>query len=347
MLRLADSSTSSAATLTPALRLEWDRATLSGAVSLSQFDSGSSLQGSAGGSYFLPIVSRVVAELSGSVSSTATRAAGNSRAVALVRGHVMNADRGVWAGAGGGPAHDGANTRAVRVAEVGAWSYLGPAAIVGTVTPTQVGTFRYTDGEAALRWIGGRAEVGLAGGARLGASNDDALSAGWASASAALWVTQALAVVASAGSYPVDFGAGTPGGQFVSVALRVGARPLIRSRDDFSAAGRSRSGLLESDRQASRNGVLAFREEPAGGGRQTFRLHAPGARQVEITGDFTLWSPVSLGRGDSGWWVVTLPVGAGVHEMTVRVDGGAWIVPPGLPAVRDEFGGTTGVLTVP
>jgi hypothetical protein len=32
--------------------------------------------------------------------------------------------------------------------------------------------------------------------------------------------------------------------------------------------------------------------------------------------------------------------------MNVRVDGGAWGVPPGLTAVKDEFGGLVALLVV-
>jgi hypothetical protein len=42
-----------------------------------------------------------------------------------------------------------------------------------------------------------------------------------------------------------------------------------------------------------------------------------------------------------------VPVTSGVHQVNVRIDGGEWIVPAGLTAVRDEFGGSVGILLVP
>jgi hypothetical protein len=36
----------------------------------------------------------------------------------------------------------------------------------------------------------------------------------------------------------------------------------------------------------------------------------------------------------------------GVHTLAVRVDGGAWGAPPGLPAADDGFGGEVGTLVV-
>ena len=48
-----------------------------------------------------------------------------------------------------------------------------------------------------------------------------------------------------------------------------------------------------------------------------------------------------------GWWSTSRAIGSGAHEMNVRVNGGAWEPPPGLVAIRDEFGGTTGLLVIP
>ena len=34
----------------------------------------------------------------------------------------------------------------------------------------------------------------------------------------------------------------------------------------------------------------------------------------------------------------------GVHHINIRIDGGPWIAPPGLPSIRDGFNGEIGVL---
>jgi hypothetical protein len=47
-----------------------------------------------------------------------------------------------------------------------------------------------------------------------------------------------------------------------------------------------------------------------------------------------------------GWWAVTLPINAGKYQMNLRLDGGRWLVPPGLLSMRDEFGGAVGLLVV-
>jgi len=46
-------------------------------------------------------------------------------------------------------------------------------------------------------------------------------------------------------------------------------------------------------------------------------------------------------------WDLTLPVSAGVHEINLRLDGGPWLAPPGLPTRRDSFNGDVGLLVVP
>jgi hypothetical protein len=67
---------------------------------------------------------------------------------------------------------------------------------------------------------------------------------------------------------------------------------------------------------------------------------------VEISGDFTNWTPVPLKLGSNGWWDVTLPIGPGKYQMNLRLDGGEWLVPPGLLSMLDEFGGKVGLLVV-
>jgi hypothetical protein len=67
---------------------------------------------------------------------------------------------------------------------------------------------------------------------------------------------------------------------------------------------------------------------------------------VEITADFTQWTPVVLAARPDGWWSLSRNLAGGTYQMNVRVDGGAWVVPVGLLSTRDEFGGLTGILTI-
>ena len=68
----------------------------------------------------------------------------------------------------------------------------------------------------------------------------------------------------------------------------------------------------------------------------------PGcASRVEITGDFTDWAPVELTAMGGGRWETALTIPPGLHQVQIRLDGGEWLVPPGLPehATRVRGGG--------
>jgi 1,4-alpha-glucan branching enzyme len=81
-------------------------------------------------------------------------------------------------------------------------------------------------------------------------------------------------------------------------------------------------------------------------GSVTLRVDAPGAQLVEVSGDFTDWTPVRLSRASDGLWALTLPITRGKYQMNVRLDGGKWLVPPGLLPMLDEFGGSVGLLVI-
>jgi hypothetical protein len=81
-------------------------------------------------------------------------------------------------------------------------------------------------------------------------------------------------------------------------------------------------------------------------GRYRLRVRMTGAHFVELASDCTGWKPVALSRGDGNDWEVVLPVSAGSHLVNIRVDGGAWIAPPGLVAKSDDFAGVVGVFVV-
>jgi 1,4-alpha-glucan branching enzyme len=92
--------------------------------------------------------------------------------------------------------------------------------------------------------------------------------------------------------------------------------------------------------------VSGFRVQPGAGRQQVFEVRAPTARRVELIGDFTQWQAVSLTRSQDGTWSVTLTLDPGLHRLNLRVDDAPWGVPPGVPAVADDFGGLVGVLEI-
>jgi 1,4-alpha-glucan branching enzyme len=92
--------------------------------------------------------------------------------------------------------------------------------------------------------------------------------------------------------------------------------------------------------------VSEFTVDSVGGGCYRLAVSAPRARRVEVSGDFTGWKPVILSRDADGRWTLTLPLTVGTHRLNARIDGGGWIVPPGLTTMSDDFAGEVGVLVI-
>jgi hypothetical protein len=78
----------------------------------------------------------------------------------------------------------------------------------------------------------------------------------------------------------------------------------------------------------------------------TITIRAQHAERVEIAADFTRWAPLNLERLAGGWWRARVQTPPGTHRVSVRVDGGRWNAPPGLPPLHDEFGATVGLLVI-
>jgi hypothetical protein len=68
---------------------------------------------------------------------------------------------------------------------------------------------------------------------------------------------------------------------------------------------------------------------------------------VEIAGDFTEWRPVSLSRTSNETWGIVLAIVPGVHQINLRIDGGAWIAPPGTTRIPGDYGDAIGSFVVP
>jgi hypothetical protein len=345
----ADSIRATGSTISPALSFDWPRATIAAAGTLSRLDNGgTSAQGTLAPSLFTPSAGGASLELSGSFGGSAhhdgTR---TGQLLAMVRGHLMGATRGGWVGGGAGRTWDGAIWRGVQLAEVGGWFQHESTIALGTVSPIVVDdSIRYTDIQASLRRRMKNLELGFTAGARAGQVESLAgTERTWGSASITGWVHPNVAVVASAGSYPVDFTQGYPGGRFATIALRFAARPRPTSAGQTGSGPRASSVLIAEIEQAKASGVTEMTVQASAGNQRTIRVRALSAQRVELSGDFTSWRPVALSRDANGWWSTTLTIEPGTYQMNVRVDGGAWVVPPGLTTVVDEFGAVVGVVT--
>jgi len=185
----------------------------------------------------------------------------------------------------------------------------------------------YLQGELAADWAHRLLRVQVAVGARFaqteGADNT------WARATAEVPLDRRLSVVGAFGKHPGVPEQGLDGRHFARAGLRV---RLLGGGD--AAAGA---------RVVVPDGTLVT--EPAGSAH-LIRVVARDAGVVEITGDLTDWSPLLLDRSEDGVWETTLPLQPGFYRVAIRIDGGAWTAPAGLPSVPDEFGGRVGALVV-
>ncbi len=338
------------ATIGPALHLATRLLSFdAGATWAQPADGGWSAQGGIAGTAFTPAVGvfrgEVNAAATGSAHQDETRTA---RLLGGVRLHAMRSSYGGWIGGAGGRVWDGAVWRATAAGDVGAWASRGTLSGLVTVAPTAVATgpdddVRYTDIESSIAWSLGRFELGGSAGGRVGRSGPSVVTAGdrtvWASASVTAWVMREVAVVAAGGTYPVDFTQSFPGGRFamLGVRLAVGSRRVGPAAAEALASGASAPAAVGPALVVG----PATGDDPV----RTIRVEAPGATRVEITGDPTGWAAAALTRVGNRW-AITLALRPGVHQITIRVDGGPWRVPAGLGMARDEFGGEAGLLVV-
>jgi Glycogen recognition site of AMP-activated protein kinase len=345
-LRYADSLSVSAATLTPDIRMEWARAVAQATGTFSQFKGGGwSAQGTASGSVFTTLKRGFLGELAGigggSAHHDGTR---TGQAIANIRVHAMRVRTGIFSGVGGGSTWDGGSWRRLLLGEIGAWIQGSPGTALLTITPVAVNdSIRYLDGQLALSRTGKRFDLSALAGARAGSQNPsvDTRTRAWGSLSAVAWVIPRLALVASGGTYPVDPTQGFPGGRFVSVSVRLatsGVRPGRTIPDPVAT-----TEPLLSEPLTGLESFSVHRQTPD---TLVLRVSAPGAQLVEVTGDFSGWSPVPMKEREGGTWEAGFSLPPGQYQMNLRVDGGNWVVPPGLLSLKDEFGGSVGLLVI-
>jgi hypothetical protein len=356
-VRYDDTLSVTAATVEPTLRYDSDLVSLlaSGTYAqLAQRNRAASWtsQGELAGSAFTPGLGPLRGEIVGRAGMSAhedgTR---TGEWETLGRAHFMRTTSGAWIGGGGGRTWDGASWREVRAADAGAWVRGASSTLVATATPTSIAvpnvgsntrtSVRYTDVELSGRLTPGRVELAgtlghRAGNATVAASDERT----WGSGTASVRLSPRLMLIGSAGSYPVDFAQGFPGGRYLSVALGIVPRATPSDRDV--------TGVVRSDATAARDGEpAAFTVEALPSGARRVRLRAPSAVRVEVAGDFSAWQPIELRRAGGGWWETELTVAAGIHELSARVNGGTWEAPPGLTVIVDELGGRSGLLVIP
>ena len=337
--------------------------------------------GTLSGTLLTPTIRHFRAEVIGNASRAFfDRSLENDQFDAQARLHMLFAQNGgIWVGGGVARPWRIAVVSAVDVTGGGAWTRVGDATFSGTYTnffftkvaasrdssgTTQTcGTrneplslagstgsslsssstatatdcrrqSRFSDIEGSVNWAYGWLELTGQAGYRFGDSYDVTPdSRRWAAGTAVLWVTNRVAAVMGGGRIPANPSRGLPARNYANFGLML----------SYSSIPRTTVPVAPMTIAA----VKDFEVRPLATGTQKITVRVGGVETVEVMGDFSDWTPLVLMRRGRDLWDITLPVTTGVHEINLRLDGGPWLAPPGLPTRRDSFSGDVGLLVVP
>ena len=336
-LRYGDSVSAGGLSISPALSYTINRTSVDATGTFSKFGAGLSAQAVLAVSSYTPSWKQLSVELFGSAGGSGHQDGYRTgQARGATRLHFVGSAAGGWGGGGVGAMWDGTQWRQVRMLEAGAWMTRGSAQLLVSSTPTVVDdSIRYVDNQATVGWKASRAELGLTagfrGGARLPAASD---ARAWGGVSVAAPISPRASIVVAAGSYPLDFTQGFPAGKYVSAGVRM-------------ALGRVKPALGTVAPSTGELGRLEVRR--ISGEEITISIRAAGADSIEIMGDVTGWEPVRLRPNDRDprEFRVSLAAKPGTSQVNIRVNGGPWVVPPGLTVVKDETGTPVGILVIP
>jgi hypothetical protein len=185
-----------------------------------------------------------------------------------------------------------------------------------------------TTAQSAVRWHFGRMELTATGGVTVGARTAPQR---WAQASMHLQASRRMRVLAVFGQRPA-----------ASLAFEPAAHPQTMLGIQVAPWASRDGGAPQVTVPVARE----WRAEALDDGRTTVRLRCGHASRVELAADFTDWAPVGMTATGDDWWETSLAIPPGLHQVQVRLDGGPWQVPPGLPRTNREFVGDAGVLVV-
>jgi hypothetical protein len=149
-------------------------------------------------------------------------------------------------------------------------------------------------------------------------------------------IGRSLGVVASLGTYP--------GTILATVASAPRARWMLGVGLTAATGRRAHDAPSPPAAAPAAEAFAAIRLSP---GRYRVVAHVAGAAQVELASDLTGWKPVVMQRESGDAWSADLHASSGAHRISLRVDGGAWMAPPGLLGEDDGFGGSAATFVVP
>jgi hypothetical protein len=194
-------------------------------------------------------------------------------------------------------------------------------------------TRQWSDVESRIDWSVGRLTLNATV-TRTSLQAHDSLTRSrvvmWGSLNTAVVVNHRVSLVAAVGTVPTGVRADASRSRFATIGLRFAPAALLR----------------EPLHPAVRPSASAFRVVPMEAGLYRMVLRSPGARTVELSGDFNHWKAVALAQTSPDVWEITLPLAPGTHRINVRINGDNWTAPPGIPSVNDEFNGRVGLLVV-
>ncbi|HEX3234923.1 MAG TPA: glycogen-binding domain-containing protein [Gemmatimonadales bacterium] len=313
-------------------------------------------QGSSGAALHSPNFGIFRAELLGEVDWTwHHQAAGSATVAGELRGYVAPSPSTLlWIGQARGSAWSLAQHRPLERSTVGTSARLGRIRVGVTLANTSFDLFRgggkggaaadsglagsadtlslerrttFTDAMLSGRWELSRLDLDLSLGRRFSRTTPEITL--W-DVTAVRSLTGPLALLGSVGRSGSDPVTGLPGSRYLVVGLRVRLSGAPMPVVELPAAP-VRSGLRIGPARITGREIL---------------LQAPGAREVELAGDFTDWRPVELASAGGNEWRVVLPIAPGLHRLAVRIDGRAWGAPPGTRRMTSEFGSEVGEVAV-
>jgi hypothetical protein len=339
------------------------------------------------GTFTSPTVYGVHAEMIGNASRAIDeRSLGNDQVDVQTRIHLLFSEHGgVWFGGGVARPWRIAVASSADVTDAGAWARIGDAlARFGTATMTATFTnfsftkiasvhdtgsaqlscaaaspiaalatvavqpafaesadggacerqSRFSDLEGSMHWEVGALELTAQTGYRFGDSYDvTADSKRWSAATATIWLNERVAIVGGGGRQPALPLRGLPARSYAMGGIELAYWPISKGSVPVALP---RAAL-----------VKAFEMHPTQTGMQKLIVRVGGVETVDVMGDFSDWSPLTLTRRGRDLWELSVPLSAGMHRINVRVDGGPWMAPPGIPTMRDSFNGEVGMIVVP
>ena len=331
---------SSAAAITPGFAWSGRHAAVAARGTYLRFESGNrSLQGSFVGSLISGRWRGWRAEAAADAGASSYADFANFwHAIGEVRLLRASDHRGLWISATTGRTSFDKDlpSRPLATGSIAAWTRRRNLVVLVSASRAFVGDTQYSDIGVTARGQRGSWQLESAVGARF-------LSRGagrglYGEAAAILPVDRRLAVVFSGGRYPTDPIRGSIAGRFVSAAIRLRLRSAIPSVPALRLQ-------VDTPHDSLASSTLTVHRDSSGYVR--LLVHAPEARLVEIAGDFTEWRPVLLSKLSNETWGIVVPIAPGVHQINLRIDGGAWTAPVGTTRITGDYDDAVGSFVVP